>query len=66
MTREFEGIFNIEFPPGYNANLKFMSHLWDDLRVSWRPLGFYIVMEGLAMTTAAALWLMGFQKRQLG
>ncbi|KAF6261351.1 hypothetical protein COO60DRAFT_1699898 [Scenedesmus sp. NREL 46B-D3] len=66
MTGEFEGVFDMKFPPGYNADLKFMSHLWDDLRVSWRPLGFYAAMEGLAMLAAAALWVMGFKKHRLG
>jgi hypothetical protein len=66
MISEFEDVFDMKFPPGYNANLKFMSHLWDELRCSWRPLAFYAVMEGLAMLAAAALWAMGFKKRQLG
>ncbi|WIA32423.1 hypothetical protein OEZ86_003246 [Tetradesmus obliquus] len=66
MVSEFEGVFTMKFPPGYSSNLKFMSHLWDDLRVSWRPLGFYVVMEALAAAAAAALWAMGFKKRQLG
>lgn len=66
MTSEFEDCFDVKFPPGYNPGLKFMSHLWEDLRVCWRPLAFYVVTEVLAVVAAAAMWALGFKKRRLG
>jgi hypothetical protein len=43
-----------------------MSHLWDDLKVHYRPLAFYLVMEGCALFSWAAMRLMGFQCHSLG
>uniref|UniRef100_A0A383VKF9 AB hydrolase-1 domain-containing protein n=1 Tax=Tetradesmus obliquus TaxID=3088 RepID=A0A383VKF9_TETOB len=53
-------------PAGYNADLRFMSHLWDPLRHVYRPLLFYVVMELLAGLCHVVLAAAGFQLQQLG
>lgn len=42
---------------GYTAGLRFMSHLWDELPASYRPLAFYAFTESLGVLTRAALWV---------
>lgn len=53
-------------PPSRPQGVKFMSHLWEPLRVTYRPLGFYALMEALALGTWAAMAAMGFRRRSLG
>lgn len=42
---------------GYTPGLPFMSHLWDRLPASYRPLAFYAVTEGVALWTRAVAWV---------
>lgn len=65
MTAEFASTFNHNFPPGYTPNLKFMSHLWDDLKVAWWPLAAYAVTEVLGLSTAVCMFVMGFKRRTI-
>lgn len=43
-----------------------MSHMWDDLKVQYRPLAFYVAMEAAAWLSWAAMRLMGFDCHRLG
>jgi len=66
MVSQFESLFGVKFKPGYNNSLKFMSHLWEDLRVHTHPLLFYVFTELLGLLADAAMWAMGFTKQQQG
>ncbi|KAI8474758.1 MAG: Alpha/Beta hydrolase protein [Monoraphidium minutum] len=66
MVDALEVAWRHTFPPGYTEGARFMSHLWDDLKVHYRPLAFYVMMEGCALTSWAAMRLMGFQCHRLG
>lgn len=33
-----EARWGVNYPPGYNPSLKFMSHVWEPLRVHHKPL----------------------------
>eukprot|EP00951_Prasinocladus_malaysianus_P011319 scaffold83626_cov35-Prasinocladus_malaysianus.AAC.1 len=56
--------FGIKFEEGYNPKLKFMSHLWEPMRVHLRPLAFYLFTELIAAVAHFILLLMGFRHRQ--
>lgn len=36
MVSELEEALKVKFPPGYTPGMKFMSHLWEDLRANYR------------------------------
>jgi hypothetical protein len=36
MVRDLESALKMEFTPGYTPGLRFMSHLWEDLRAHYR------------------------------
>lgn len=66
MIDAFEDVFDVTFPPGHNPRLRYMSHLWEPLRVHWRPLAFYAAMEGLAALAGAFMWAAGFERHRIG
>lgn len=39
MVRDLESALKMEFTPGYTPGLRFMSHLWEDLRAHYRCKG---------------------------
>lgn len=41
-----------------------MSHLWEPMRHMYRPLAFYLSMEGAAYMGHVMLRAVGFQKRE--
>ncbi|WIA31944.1 hypothetical protein OEZ86_002801 [Tetradesmus obliquus] len=50
MVEELESVWHLKLEPGHAPHVKFMGHLWEPLKASWRPLAFY-------MATAAVGWL---------
>jgi hypothetical protein len=53
-------------PPPRPQGAKFMAHMWEDLRVQYRPLAFYAAMEAAALLSWGAMRLMGFRAHRLG
>jgi hypothetical protein len=43
-----------------------MAHLWEDLKVQYRPLAFYLATEAGALLSWAAMRAMGFSCHRLG
>lgn len=60
-----EAALNFHPAPGYNPNLKYMSHLWDPVPHIYRPLAFYLVMELLALVSHVILTVCRFQRHEL-
>lgn len=60
--RQLEQQTGICLPDGYNADVCFMSHLWDPLRTSHKPLLFYIGTEFIAFLTYIILCACGFKR----
>lgn len=60
---DVEEKWNFKFPEGYDANLKYMQHRWEPLRVVHKPLFVYAITELLAITAHAFLYLMGFRRQ---
>mmetsp|Transcript_41153 Transcript_41153/g.106528 ORF Transcript_41153/g.106528 Transcript_41153/m.106528 type:complete len:408 (-) Transcript_41153:866-2089(-) len=61
-VREVEAAFGICFDDGYNPSLRFMSHLWDPLNVTVRPLLFYGATEAVGLLSHAVLLASGFRR----
>jgi hypothetical protein len=36
MADDLQSVIGMKFPPGHTPGLKFMSHLWEDLRATHR------------------------------
>ncbi|KAG2483256.1 hypothetical protein HYH03_017854 [Edaphochlamys debaryana] len=51
--------FRIALPPGHQPGLRCMFHLWEPLRTIYRPLTFYLAMEGLALLNKVILLALG-------
>jgi hypothetical protein len=66
LVTRMEDALNIKFPPGYTPGLKFLDHLWDELHVHYRPLGFYLVTELLGWVTQVTMVSYGFTKKKHG
>jgi hypothetical protein len=62
---DIEAVAGINLPPGYNPDLKFMRHLWDDVPHVYRPLVFYFVMELLEVLCHISLRATGFTKHTI-
>jgi len=62
---ELAGVSESELVEGYDPEVKAMWHLQEPLRVSYRPLAFYAVMEGLALASKGVLHSLGFAKGQV-
>lgn len=58
--------WNVRFPQGYDASLKFMAHVWEPLRVHHKPLVAYLAAEFTAQIAHIFLRLMGFGKKNRG
>lgn len=44
-VRELEVAWGVELEDGHDPDLAFMSHLWQELRCSYRPACFYGALE---------------------
>lgn len=58
--------FNCTFAPGYNPSLRFLSHLWQPLRVWHKPLALYAAIEGYAALSSLMLQCRGFVRHRHG
>ncbi len=60
--------WDIRFPPGKDASLRFMDPHWAPLRprVDLRPLAAYAAAEGAALAAGACLLAAGFRRRRAG
>lgn len=46
---------------GYNADIRFMGHLWEPLGASWRPMVFYLCTGLIGMSARQLLRRWGFE-----
>lgn len=61
-VRQMEAEWGASFPEGRNPDIKFMAHIWEDLRVLPKPLALHLASEAASLAGAAALRFMGFRK----
>ncbi|GAX85237.1 hypothetical protein CEUSTIGMA_g12657.t1 [Chlamydomonas eustigma] len=61
MVRAVEKRFRVVFQKGRSPDVKFMGHLKEDLRATYRPLLFYIVMEAITHLGRFILYTYGFR-----
>eukprot|EP00877_Chromochloris_zofingiensis_P001902 jgi/Chrzof1/11712/Cz06g06150.t1 len=61
MVSRLEEVWHLTFEPGYNSNIEFMGHLWEDLRVTYRPLSVYLVTELMSYAGLVILTSLGFK-----
>lgn len=52
--------------PPPTQGVKFMAHMWEDLRAEYRPLVFYLITEMAALASWVAMSGMGFKRHRLG
>jgi hypothetical protein len=64
MVDELQAAWGVSFEPGYNADVSFFGHLWEPLNASWRPLAFYLLIEGVGRGGRALLRRWGFKRHQ--
>lgn len=57
----FEQAWNITFEKGYNPKIKFMAHIWEEIRCYYRPLIFYIFIEYIYLAKHLILISIGFK-----
>ena len=50
-----------ELPEGRNPDIRFMAHVWEDLRVLPKPLALHLACEVMSMAGHAVLRLLGFR-----
>ena len=50
-----------QLPEGRNPDIKFMAHVWEDLRVLPKPLALHLACEAMSMVGHAVLRYMGFR-----
>lgn len=62
VLKQLEQQTGVVLPEGRNPDIQFLSHLWDPLKVSYKPLIFYICMEVLALASACMLQAAGFRR----
>ncbi|WIA21867.1 hypothetical protein OEZ85_004243 [Tetradesmus obliquus] len=65
LLEQLSAMHNLQLPPGYNPNLKFMSHLWGATPHMYRPLFFYVVMEVIELLCWAILACCGFKRHSV-
>ncbi|EIE23278.1 hypothetical protein COCSUDRAFT_47573 [Coccomyxa subellipsoidea C-169] len=61
-VRQMEAEWGATFPEGRNADISFMAHVWEDLRVLPKPLALHIASEAASLLGATMLRCMGFRK----
>lgn len=62
MVDELEDSWNLKLTPGHTPGLKFMGHLWEPLKASWRPLAFYVGTETVGWFARQMLRRWGFEQ----
>lgn len=65
MTAQAESAFGVTIPPGYNPDIQFMAHLYEDLRCVHKPLCFYLLMIAAVVSTDILVLALGFKKRRV-
>ena len=50
-----------QLPEGRNPDVKFMAHVWEDLRVLPKPLALHVGCEIISLLGHAVLRFMGFR-----
>ena len=58
---QIEAEWGVRFPEGRNADISFMAHVWEDLRVLPKPLALHLGCEFVSALAAALLRQMGFR-----
>ncbi|WIA42213.1 hypothetical protein OEZ86_009473 [Tetradesmus obliquus] len=64
MIVELQAAWGVSFEPGYNPGVSFLGHLWEPLNASWRPLAFYLLVEGVGRSGRTLLRRWGFRRHQ--
>jgi hypothetical protein len=54
--------FGVTFPKGVNQQAHFMKHMWEDLRVAFKPLFVHVLFELANLSGQVLLLLSGFRK----
>jgi hypothetical protein len=57
-----EATFEVNIPPGYNEELRFMAHLWEPIRVVHKPLFVHVVLEASLIFSHIFLTALGFRR----
>ena len=57
---ECEDRWQVQIPPGYQEGLRFMAHLWEPLRVIYKPLALHLGSEIAHLACGGVLRLQGF------
>ena len=52
--------WGVQLPPGYQEGLRYMAHLWEPLRVVYKPLALHLGSEIAHMVCASFLRMQGF------
>ena len=60
-VREIEDKWGRQLPEGRNPDIKFMAHVWEDLRVLPKPLALHAGCEVISLLGHAMLRYMGFR-----
>lgn len=60
-VRMMEVKWDRELPEGRNPDIKFMAHVWEDLRVLPKPLAIHLACEAMSIMGHAVLRYMGFR-----
>lgn len=66
MLLQFEKTLGVKFQEGFNSDIEFMAHLWEDLNADYRPLAFYILTEFFGILCGNILVAQGFERKSLG
>ncbi|KAF6264039.1 hypothetical protein COO60DRAFT_1698505 [Scenedesmus sp. NREL 46B-D3] len=62
LLAQLSAMHDLQLPPGYNPDVKFMSHLWGETPHMYRPLFFYIAMEIIELLCWGILACCGFKR----
>ena len=66
MVTQFEAVFQVTIPPGYNKHISHMAHALEPLRVLHKPLAFYAAVHVVSAGVDTVVTCMGFRKRTVG
>lgn len=61
-VQEIQKRFGILFLKGYNSKVQHMAHLFEDLKVVYKPLCIHLLFEMPHLCTPVVLTLLGFRK----
>ncbi|KAK9841742.1 hypothetical protein WJX81_000194 [Elliptochloris bilobata] len=60
-----EEVWDVCFKEGHTPGLRFMAHLWEDLRYMHKPLAVHLAAEAMGLLTAVMLLALGFRMRRM-